>query len=133
MTRRGDFAMSADGRLRRRAEREVVPFVYAGAAILAPALFKGAPDGRISPDACCSTAPPKQGRLHGLRIDGIWMHVGTPEAVAEAESRHDGQRGLIVMCPALEPPCMIAAMPNPAARLHHSGFGALPADADQSA
>jgi MurNAc alpha-1-phosphate uridylyltransferase len=28
----------------------------------------------------------EQGRLHGLRIDGIWMHVGTPEAVAEAEA-----------------------------------------------
>ena len=32
---RGDFAMAPDGRLRRRAEREVVPFVYAGAAVLA--------------------------------------------------------------------------------------------------
>ena len=31
---RGDFAMLPDGRLRRRAENEVVPFVYAGAAIL---------------------------------------------------------------------------------------------------
>jgi MurNAc alpha-1-phosphate uridylyltransferase len=25
------------------------------------------------------------GRLHGLRLDGVWMHVGTPEAVKAAE------------------------------------------------
>ena len=42
---RGDYAMLPDGRLRRRAEREVVPFVYAGAAILTPALFADAPAG----------------------------------------------------------------------------------------
>ena len=45
---RGDFAMAADGRLRRRAEREVAPFVYAGAAILSPALFTDAPQGEFS-------------------------------------------------------------------------------------
>src|SRR5687767_10370108 len=36
---RGDFAMGPDGRLKRRGEREVVPFVYAGAAILSPTMF----------------------------------------------------------------------------------------------
>ena len=44
---RGDFAFAADGRLRRRAEREVAPFVFAGAAILSPALFKDAPQGEF--------------------------------------------------------------------------------------
>src|SRR5579863_6433075 len=42
---RGDYAMLPDGRLRRRAAEEVVPFIYAGAAILAPALFAAAPTG----------------------------------------------------------------------------------------
>ena len=42
---RGDFTMAPDGRLNRRGEREVAPFVYAGAAILAPALFADAPEG----------------------------------------------------------------------------------------
>src|SRR5579863_4764865 len=41
----GDFTMLPDGRLRRRAEREVSPYVYAGAAILSPALFADAPSG----------------------------------------------------------------------------------------
>ena len=47
---RGDFTMAADGRLTRRGEREVAPFVYAGAAILRPELFKDAPDGRLLAD-----------------------------------------------------------------------------------
>ena len=44
-TGRGDYAMTPDGQLVRRGERDVVPFVYAGAAILAPALFRDAPEG----------------------------------------------------------------------------------------
>ena len=82
---RGDFSMSTDGRLRRRPEREVVPFAYASAAILSPALFKDAPKG-VFPLTVLFDRAAEQGRLHGLRIDGIWMHVGTPEAVAEAEA-----------------------------------------------
>jgi MurNAc alpha-1-phosphate uridylyltransferase len=82
---RGDFAMSTDGRLRRRPEREVVPFAYASAALLSPALFKDAPKGAFPLTVLFDRAA-EQGRLHGLRIDGIWMHVGTPEAVAEAEA-----------------------------------------------
>src|SRR3984957_13454519 len=45
---RGDFAMASDGRLRRRGENDVVPFVYAGAAILSPALFRNVPASPFS-------------------------------------------------------------------------------------
>ena len=82
---RGDFAMLADGRLRRRGEREVVPFVYAGAAILSPALFAGAPAGAFPLTPLFDRAGAKD-RLFGLRLEGLWMHVGTPEAVAAAEA-----------------------------------------------
>ncbi|HEV2627967.1 MAG TPA: nucleotidyltransferase family protein [Pseudolabrys sp.] len=82
---RGDFAMAPDGRLNRRAEREVAPFVYAGAAILSPAMFKGAPQGEFSLTDLFDRAA-DVGRLHGLRLEGLWMHVGTPEAVGEAEA-----------------------------------------------
>ena len=82
---RGDFAMLADGRLRRRSEREVVPFVYAGAAILSPALFAGAPAGAFPLTPLFDRAGAKD-RLFGLRLEGLWMHVGTPEAVAAAEA-----------------------------------------------
>src|SRR5262245_34154889 len=77
---RGAFALTADGRLRRRGEREVVPFVYAGAAIFSPALFVDAPQGAFSLTVLFDRAA-ASGRLHGLRLDGLWIHVGTPEAI----------------------------------------------------
>jgi MurNAc alpha-1-phosphate uridylyltransferase len=82
---RGDFAMAADGRLSIRREREVVPFVYAGAAILTPAFFSGAPAGPSSMTPLFHRAA-EAGRLYGLRLDGVWMHVGTPEAIKAAEA-----------------------------------------------
>jgi N-acetyl-alpha-D-muramate 1-phosphate uridylyltransferase len=84
-TGRGDFAMLPDGRLRRRRESEVVPFVYAGAAILSPALFDDVPKGAFSLTVLFDRAA-ENGRLYGLRLEGVWMHVGTPEAVAAAEA-----------------------------------------------
>src|SRR5216684_1183500 len=81
---RGEFSMAADGRLTRRGEREVVPFVYAGAAILTPAFFTGAPAGAFSMSPLFDRAA-EAGRLCGLRLEGVWMHVGTPEAIAAAE------------------------------------------------
>jgi N-acetyl-alpha-D-muramate 1-phosphate uridylyltransferase len=81
---RGDFSMAADGGLMRRGEREVVPFVYAGAAILTPAFFAGAPRGAFSMSPLFDRAA-DAGRLCGLRLEGVWMHVGTPEAIQAAE------------------------------------------------
>jgi N-acetyl-alpha-D-muramate 1-phosphate uridylyltransferase len=81
----GDYSILPDGRLRRRAEREVVPFVYAGASILSPTLFAGAPSGAF-PLTLSFDRAGERGRLFGLRLEGVWMHVGTPEAVAEAEA-----------------------------------------------
>lgn len=82
---RGDFLMAPDGRLSRRGEREVVPFVYAGAAILSPAIFAGAPQGRFSLNKLFDRAI-ETGRMYGLRLEGTWMHVGTPEAIKAAEA-----------------------------------------------
>jgi MurNAc alpha-1-phosphate uridylyltransferase len=81
---RGDFRMLPSGRLVRRAERDVAPFVYAGAAILTPALFADAPRGAFSVTRLFERAA-EQERLFGLRLEGVWMHVGTPDAVAAAE------------------------------------------------
>jgi len=82
---RGDFAMAPDGTLRKRAEQEIVPFVYAGAAILSSALFKDTPSGELSLTTLFDRAA-QTGRLHGLRMEGVWMHVGTPAAIALAEA-----------------------------------------------
>jgi MurNAc alpha-1-phosphate uridylyltransferase len=84
-TGNGDYAMLADGRLRRRAEQEVVPFVYAGTSILSPALFADAPSGAFALTRLFDRAG-ENGRLFGLRLDGVWMHVGTPDAVVAAEA-----------------------------------------------
>ncbi|MFZ2069776.1 MAG: nucleotidyltransferase family protein [Xanthobacteraceae bacterium] len=81
----GDYAMLPDGRLRRRASGETVPHVYAGASILSPRLFEGAPAGEF-PLTLLFDRAGERGRLFGLPLEGRWIHVGTPEAVAEAEA-----------------------------------------------
>ena len=81
---RGDYAMLPDGALRKRKEHQVVPFVYAGAAIMSPSLFADAPSGEFSLTKLFDRAN-EQERLFGLRLDGVWMHVGTPDAVQDAE------------------------------------------------
>ena len=81
----GDFAMAPDGRLRRRNEREIVPFVYSGVAILSPTMFDGAPAGAFALTTLFDRAIERE-RLFGLRLEGVWMHVGSPDAVAAAEA-----------------------------------------------
>lgn len=81
---RGDYAMAADGSLRKRKELQVVPFVYAGVAIMSPAIFADAPKGEFSLTKMFDRAG-EQERLYGLRMDGVWMHVGTPDAIQAAE------------------------------------------------
>ncbi|GGK33033.1 nucleotidyltransferase family protein [Salinarimonas ramus] len=82
----GDFEMDATGRLARRRERGVAPFAYAGVAILSPALFADTPEGPFSLNLLFDRAE-REGRLHGLRLDGTWLHVGDPQAHREAEMR----------------------------------------------
>ena len=80
----GDYAMLTDGALRKRKENQIVPFVYAGVAIMSPALFEDAPTGEFSLTKIFDRANDQE-RLFGLRLDGVWMHVGTPDAVQAAE------------------------------------------------
>jgi MurNAc alpha-1-phosphate uridylyltransferase len=81
----GDFSLHADGHLVARVTGTQAPLVYAGVAILAPALFQAAPQGAFSLTALFERAAAK-GRLHGLRLEGQWMHVGSPDAIAAAEA-----------------------------------------------
>lgn len=81
---RGDFALDALARLRRPAEREIVPFVFAGVSIMHPRLLDGMPDGPFSLNRPWNVAI-ERGRAYGLRLEGRWMHVGDPDAVAAAE------------------------------------------------
>lgn len=88
---RGDFDMAADGRLSRRGERPEVPFAFAGVSLCEAKLFDGAPQGPFSLNLLWDRALAKN-RLYGVRLEGRWMHVGTPESLAEAEAsfEHEG-------------------------------------------
>lgn len=82
----GDFMMDASGRLARPKHRLPAPFVFTGASIAHRRLFDATPDGAFSLNLVWDRAA-EQGRLFGVRMEGVWMHVGTPEAVVEAEAR----------------------------------------------
>jgi len=81
----GDYTMAPDGRLKKRRERQVVPFVYAGAAIMRPEIFADAPRGAFELPPTVWAGAEESGRLYGLRLEGVWMHVGTPDAIGAAE------------------------------------------------
>ncbi|GAA0780737.1 nucleotidyltransferase family protein [Roseibium denhamense] len=81
---RGDFDMARDGSLTRRPEKGVTPFAYAGAAIYHPRLFEGAPEGPFSMNTLFDKAI-ADGRLFGVQMEGLWLHIGTPEAIRAAE------------------------------------------------
>ncbi|HTT96866.1 MAG TPA: nucleotidyltransferase family protein [Rhizomicrobium sp.] len=80
----GDFNMDSEGHLTRVADRRVSPFAYPGVQIVHPRIFGNAPQGSFSMNVLWNVAIEKQ-RLYGIRLDGVWMHVGTPEAVKEAD------------------------------------------------
>lgn len=80
----GDYLMDPVGRLRRRQERQIAPFIYAGIQILHPRLFAGTPEGSFSLNRLYDKAQ-EAGRLWGLRHDGEWFHVGTPAELRAVE------------------------------------------------
>jgi MurNAc alpha-1-phosphate uridylyltransferase len=82
---RGDYSLGSDGRLARRGERGPAPLVYIGVALLSPSLFDGAPRGAFALGTLFDRAE-KAGRLMGIKLEGTFLHVGTPEAVQDAEA-----------------------------------------------
>jgi MurNAc alpha-1-phosphate uridylyltransferase len=80
----GDFAVDPLGVVRRRKEREIVPYLYAGVQLASPALFAGAPEGAFSTNRMWDRAI-AAGRLRAVVHDGIWLHLSTPEDLTEAE------------------------------------------------
>lgn len=80
-----DFVCGAGGRLVRYKAGDANPFIYAGVAILHPRIFNGALDGAHSLNREFNVAI-ENGRLYGLPMDGQWLTVGTPDAIAPAEA-----------------------------------------------
>jgi len=81
----GDFNMDPDGNITWRGERKIAPFVFTGAYILHPRLFKGAPKGKFSMNLLFDKAI-KAKRLKGVRHDSLWIEINTPQAVDTASA-----------------------------------------------
>jgi len=81
---RGDFTADPDGKLIRRHEMEVSPWLFTGVQILHPKIFEDSPEGAFSLNLLYDRAI-EQERLYGLIHDGELFHVGTPEGQKEAE------------------------------------------------
>ncbi len=77
--------MDQNGRLTRRGEAQIAPFVYAGAFVIKRSLIAAVEDNIFSLNRLFDDAI-AQGRLFGQRLDGLWLHVGTPDAIGEAEA-----------------------------------------------
>lgn len=78
----GDFDLDADGRIVKGVGAK--PYVYSGVGIIKPELFANMDEAvfKLAPlffDAA------KNRRLFGVVADGLWLHVGTVGAIAEAE------------------------------------------------
>ncbi|MFA7639526.1 MAG: nucleotidyltransferase family protein [Parvibaculum sp.] len=82
---RGDFQMDEEGLLARRDPSTTAPYMFAGVQIIKPGLFADGPDGPFSTNLIWDRLIEK-GRLFGHRMSGVWMHVGAPEDLAEAEA-----------------------------------------------
>jgi MurNAc alpha-1-phosphate uridylyltransferase len=81
---RGDFLVDPLGVAARRPEGHVAPYVFTGVQILHPRLFAGAPDGAFSLNRLYDKAAAAE-RLYAMVHDGEFFHIGTPDALMEAE------------------------------------------------
>jgi MurNAc alpha-1-phosphate uridylyltransferase len=81
----GDFLWPRGEPLRRRGERDVAPYLFAGIQIVTPALFAAAPPPPFSMNLLWSSAL-AAGRLGAVVHDGLWFHLSTPEDLAQADA-----------------------------------------------
>jgi len=79
-----DFLAAPDGTLA-RAAGDPTGMIYAGAAIINPRIFDGAEPTPHSLNLYFDGAI-ADGRLFGMKMEGQWITVGTPDAIAPAEA-----------------------------------------------
>lgn len=82
---KGDFVMASDGRLKRLSQDNSGGLVYIGAYLMHPRILADALGGKFSMNLLWNKLI-EQGRLFGVVHKGLWMHVGTPDAIALAEA-----------------------------------------------
>ena len=89
-TGNGDFVAESDGKLARKLEREITPYLFTGVQIVHPRVFEATPEGAFSLNLIYDAAIEAE-RLYGVVHDGEWFHIGTPDGLAQAEV-YMGQR-----------------------------------------
>jgi MurNAc alpha-1-phosphate uridylyltransferase len=82
----GDYFLDPLGIPRRRGEREVAPYIFAGIQILHRRLFDGVEDTVFSLKKLYDRAE-DAGRLGAIIHDGEWFHIGTPEGLEATRAR----------------------------------------------
>jgi MurNAc alpha-1-phosphate uridylyltransferase len=94
-TGNGDFDADPLGKLSRRLEKEITPYLFTGVQIIHPRIFEDTPNGKFSLNVTYDRAA-EVDRLYGIAHDGEWFHIGTPDGLADAESymsqRYSGRR-----------------------------------------
>jgi MurNAc alpha-1-phosphate uridylyltransferase len=87
----GDYLLDPLGVPRRRGEREVAPFIFAGIQILHRRLFDGVDDAMFSLKRLYDRAE-DAGRLSAIIHDGEWFHIGTPDGLEATRTRLPSHR-----------------------------------------
>lgn len=80
----GDFHLDAEGRVTRRKQGRVAPFIYTGIQLVSHRLLRDAPEGPFSTNILWSRAI-EEGRLYGISHTGLWFEVGDPAAIRPTE------------------------------------------------
>jgi MurNAc alpha-1-phosphate uridylyltransferase len=83
---RGDYFLDPAGTPRRRGEREIAPYIFAGIQVLHRRLFDGVDDAAFSLKRLYDRAE-DAGRLAAIVHDGEWFHVGTPDGLDRTRAR----------------------------------------------
>jgi MurNAc alpha-1-phosphate uridylyltransferase len=86
----GDFLWPRGGKPKRREERDVAPYLFAGVQIVSPALFDDAPPPPFSMNLLWDRAM-AAGRLDAIVHDGLWFHLSTPDDLARADAMLDAR------------------------------------------
>lgn len=80
----GDFLLDKEGLISRKPSDVASDHVFIGASIATSNLFQSSPDGAFSLNKLWDASIAKN-RVYGLQHQGIWMHVGTTDALSDAE------------------------------------------------
>jgi MurNAc alpha-1-phosphate uridylyltransferase len=85
----GDFHMDPMGRLSRRRDGRIAPFIYTGIQLVSHRLLREAPQPPFSTNILWNRAI-AEGRLYGISFTGLWFEVGTPQAIRPTEEALTG-------------------------------------------